>query len=486
MLFARVASDFPKLGEAGYPDSFMLYDADQFRQTGVIYSDPAVPPYPPAIYGPLFYMLLSIPGRIIQTGNPFLGPRVVILLAFVACVAATASITRALIPVRSARVWGMLFASSIGTMPDWVLQLRSDFPAAAFSLLSIRLLLGSGRWGATLAGAAAGISFQFKITFVAALAAGGLWLLAQRRWRDFVRFAAAAALFGLGPFLYLQLREPQTIGRVLSMNLAIREYRGLAFFAEQSIEEPVWLLAVAALPLVIGKLRPRWSLLLLFATMSFAVALVAGSHAGANRNYFFEGLFAVTPLAVLGAMRIVDGRRRWGTTGGLLAAGLLTAYRTLPDFVHARSVFINEVNAATWLAERRPIEMLRLALPGHRVLSTVPRVSILTDEPVIVEPFFMAYSQLLGKFDTAPLRERIRKHEFEAVVTSVGQGHYRGVPSAPPDVMSEISNSYLPFCTAGQKFVVHLPRGQPETSALGARLRELGCTPRDTTRLPGW
>ena len=54
-------------------------------------------------------------------------------------------------------------------------------------LLSVRLLLGSGRWAGLLAGAA----FQFKITFVAALAAGGLWLLVLRRLRDLALFTAA-------------------------------------------------------------------------------------------------------------------------------------------------------------------------------------------------------------------------------------------------------------------------------------------------------
>jgi hypothetical protein len=482
VLVLRVTADLPKLDETGYPDSYMLYDAEQFRRTGVIYRDIATPPYPPAQYSPLLYVLLSIPGRVIETANPFLGPRLVILLAFVACVAAVASIARAVIPARSAGAWGMLLASSIGTMPGWVVQLRGDFPAAAFSLLSIRLLLGSGQWAAPLSGAAAGLAFQFKITFVAALAAGSVWLLALGRHRDFVRFAAAGVIFALGPYLYFQLREPQTIGWVLSHNLSIRDYRGLVKLALPSAREPVFLLAIAALPLVIGRGRPRWLLLVLFAIVSFAVALVAGTHPGSAANYFFEGLFAVTPLAALGALRLVDVRWRW-VTSALLAAELLAVYEVAPNFVIAHRE-LDKLSSASRLAERRPIEMLGVALPGHRVLSLVPRVALLTDNPIIIEPWFMAYLQSQGRFDTAPIRERIRRQEFEAVVTFASAGQYRGVPFAPPDVMSEIAHSYLPFCVPGPDFVVHLPRGQVASSVLGARLRELGCAPRDTSAIP--
>jgi len=486
LLLIRVAADFPRLGEAGYPDSYILYDTEHFRRTGVIHRDPATPPYPPAQYSPLVYVLLSVPGRILETANPFLGPRVVILLAFAACVVATASIARALIPVRGAGAWGLLLASTIGTMPQWVLQLRGDFPGAAFGLLSVRLLLANGRWAALLAGVAAGLAFQFKITFLAALVAGGLWLLALRRWRDLVQFAVAGLLFALGPYLYFQLREPQTLARILSLNSIVRDYRGMVLLALLSAREPVCLLALAALPLVRWRGRSRWWLLFLFAAVSLAVALVTVVQAGGNSNYFFEGLFALTPLAVLGALRLAGGRWCRGPVG-LLGAALLVWFFVVPRLESAR--WLLATSPGHRLAERRPIEMLRLALPGHRVLSTVPRVSILTDEPVITDPFAMAYMQRLGKFDTGPLLRRVRRQDFEAVVTLAASGDYRGVPTVPPDLLAAIAEAYQPFCAPGPSFVVHLPRGAAASSAVGARLMELGCARGpaiDTTRaLPG-
>jgi hypothetical protein len=474
LLLVRVAADLPMLGEAGYGDSYILYDVEQYRRTGVIYRDLSAPPYPPAQYSPLLYVALAVPGRMIETANPFLGPRVVILLAFAACVLAAGSIARALVPARGARALGMLLASAIGTMPAWALQLRADFLGAAFGLLAVRLLLSDGRWAALLAGAAAGMAFQFKITFVAALAAGGLWLLASRRWRDLLNFTVAGALFAVGPYLYFQLREPQTMARVLSLGSIIRDYGGLARLALTSAREPVCLLALAALPVLVRRRGSGWRLVLLYATVSLGVALVTNAHAGGNANYFFEGLFALTPMATVGTLRLAGGGR---TTSGLLIALLLVSYHVAPNLVAARDMASDKLNPAGRAAERRPIEMLGAALPGHRVLSTVPRIAILTDEPVVIDPYYMTYMQQLGKYDTGPLLDRVRRQEFDAVVTTREPTTYRGVRTAPPDLWSAIAHAYQPFCAPSPILVVHLPRGGSHGATVGARLKELGCGP---------
>ena len=473
LLLVQVVADFPLLGEAGYGDSYILYDVEHFRRTGVIHRDLSVPPYPPAQYSPLVYVVLAVPGRVLETANPFLGPRVVILLAFAACVALAGSISRALIPGRGGRAWGVLLASAIGTMPEWVLQLRADFLGASFGLLSVRLLLANGRWAALSAGAAAGVAFQFKITFVAALAAGGLWLLLLRRWRDLAHFTAAGVVFGLGPYVYFQLREPLTITALMVSDSIVRDYGGLARLALRTAGQPVCLIALAALPLVLRREQSRWWLVLLFATASLGVALMTGVHAGANSNYFFEGLFALTPLAALAASRLSADRG----TSGLLVAGLLVSFAVVPNVTVARQLITRQLSAASRLAERRPIEMLRLALPGHRVLSTVPRIAILTDEPVLTEPYYMAYRQSAGKSDSGPLVARVRRHDFEAVVTQRKPRRYRGVPTVPPDLWSAIAEAYEPFCAPSPGLLVRLPRGGAHGVAVGARLKALGCIP---------
>jgi len=134
-----------RLSEAGNGDSYILYDVLQFQKTGVIYRDLSQPPYLPAQYSPLVYMLYSVPGRFVSSDNPFLGPRLIALAAFLGCIAIVISIVRTLIPARSAWLWGILLATSMEVMRTWVLQIRGDFPAMFFSLLSIRLLMARSR-----------------------------------------------------------------------------------------------------------------------------------------------------------------------------------------------------------------------------------------------------------------------------------------------------------------------------------------------------
>jgi len=473
----RIAVDFPKLGDVAYPDSFLLYDADHYRQSGTFYRDAAAPPYPSGIYSPAVYALLALPGRVVAAANPFQGPRLLMLLAFAGCVALTVNLARTLSRVRGTVVWSLLLAASISTMPPWVLQLRGDFPGALFGLLAMRLLLARGPAAMLMAGVAAGVSFQFKITFIAALSAGALWLLARRRFRDFAWFVTAGAACAAGPLLYVASREPMLWSRLFYAYPIVRNLPGVAHLLMEVMREPVFLLALVALPFLLRRGRSRWWLLALYAAISLATGAAANLQAGGNVNYFFEGLFGLTPIAAIGVLRLVGRRQRLQPAASLLAAGLLASAVALPGLASTALTARHGLSAAFRNAERRPVEMLRDALPGHRVLATVPGVAILTDEPIMIEPYVLAYWQRVGKFDTQPIREQIQRREFEAVVTDAALDYYRGVPRVPPDVWEAIAVAYRPYCAPGPRWVVHVPRDQAGSGALGARLAALGCAP---------
>src|SRR5215472_6210000 len=89
-----------RLDEAGYGDSYILYDVLHFQQTGTIYRDLSRPPYLPAQYSPLVYVLYSLPGRIAHSKNPFVGPRLIVITAFLMCVGIATTIVHTLIPSR--------------------------------------------------------------------------------------------------------------------------------------------------------------------------------------------------------------------------------------------------------------------------------------------------------------------------------------------------------------------------------------------------
>src|ERR1700730_2386368 len=169
------------------------------------------PPYLPAQYSPLVYMLYSFPDRIGAFPTPFVGPRLIAIAAFLLCVAVVISIVRTLVPARYAWLWGLLLATSIISMQDWCLRLRGDFLGIFFSLLALRLLLARHHYATLFAGLSAGFAIQFKITFLTALAAGFLWLLFRKRWRELAVFTAAGTLMLAGQYVLFSARAPRLL-----------------------------------------------------------------------------------------------------------------------------------------------------------------------------------------------------------------------------------------------------------------------------------
>src|ERR1700680_432510 len=236
---AKLPSRLYRLNEVNWGDSYILYDIMHFQKTGRLYRDLSQPPYLPAIYSPLVYLMYALPSHL-SGDNPFFGPRLFALAEFALCIWMVCSIVQALIPVRGAWIWGMLLAASIHCMGLWLGQLRADFAGIFFGLATVRLLLAHPRW-VVLAGICAGLALQFKITYVAPALAGGLWLLMQRQWKPLMRFAAAAALLSAGPYVVFWLREPGMIPQMFGLNPAIWDPVGCLKLILRALIDPAFL-----------------------------------------------------------------------------------------------------------------------------------------------------------------------------------------------------------------------------------------------------
>ncbi len=462
------------LTDIGYGDSYILYDVLHFEKSGVIYRDLSLPPYLPAQYSPLVYRLYSFPDRISTFPNLFFGSRLMALTAFLICLAIVISITQALIPERSAWMWALLLAASIGAMRDWVLQLRGDFPAIVFDLFAIRLLLARSRWAVLLAGLCAGFATQFKFTYVAALIAGSLWLLARRRWKDLGRFAAAGLLSSLGIYLFFWTREHRMLQQMMALSPGIAEFDGLFKMLYHLAKEPVFLLAVLAISPVALQAGPRWGLLMLFGLVSFSIAALTDIQAGGNVNYFFEALFAIVPASVLGVHRLLALAKQH-VGAGLFVTALLFLLALFPA---ATDLYYGEGSRTSEMVTAKNLEFRKFegALHGQHIFSTVPRVALLDAEPALMEPYLLSYSQRLGKFDPAPILRRVGDREFDIVVTSSKPQSWRGIPHIEPDLRRAIMASYMPHCIYSE-YLLHLPNDRQENSALKRALTEIGCIP---------
>jgi len=474
--FGEQVAKFPLLGDAGYPDSYILYDIQHFQRTGVIYRDLSQPPSQPSLYSPMLYVLLALPGSLLPIENPFVGPRMIVFAAYLLCVVLTASIAHAIIPLRSTWLWGILLGSSITCMIFWILQLRSDFLGILFELLAIRLLMRRSRWAALIAGVCAGVALQFKITMIAALAAGILWLFLKRNWRLLLLFLlGGVATFG-GLYFSFSLREPRMIAQMTTLRTTIPEYRDLIHHIARILREPVSLLAVAALP-VIGRypLRPwrRWKLLLLFSAISFCIAAATDMQAGGNVNYFYEFLFSATPLAVLSVFHLkADTRTK---VGNILLAGLIGFYVVLPIVQDWRDLSERLSPSYIRIANQR-MSLLREAFQGRHIFTTEPYVALFDPQPAMIEPFLFSYLQRTGKIDPTPVMSSLQQEEFEAVVTPSGVRSYRGIEHISPRLRHAIVTAYTPHCKF-DGLLVHLPRDTAHSGGLSTKLQEIGCQP---------
>jgi hypothetical protein len=472
----EVLSGLFSLNDIGYGDSYILYDVLHFQKSGVIYRDLSLPPYLPAQYSPLVYILYSIPGRIVSVANPFFGPRLMALVAFLLCVLMVVAIARALIKVRSPWLWAFVLAGSIGTMRPWVLQLRGDFPAILFDLLAIRLLFGKSKRAVLLAGLCAGFATQFKITYVAALVAGSLWLLVRRQWKDFGGFAAAGILSSLGIYLLFWAREPSMLQQMMALSPGIADFRGLLGLIQESASQPVVLLAALAISPAALRAGSRWGLLIVFTLTSLTLGTLADIQAGGNVNYFFEGLFATVPAAVLGLRRLtVWAGQRVGA--GVFVTVLFTCYFLVPTARNLlSSITVSSPGPAGVRSENQAFRRLEDALRGRHIFSTIPRAALLDADPALVEPYLLSYMQRLGKFDPAPILRRIRAGEFDVVITSSKPASWRGISHIAPELRQAIAASYRAHCVYS-RYLFHFAEHRHDNGALERALTGIGCIP---------
>lgn len=450
----------------GYGDSYIFYTVENFRQTGILYPPVGPDHLTPVLYSPLLYLMHFAAWLAVPAANPYLGPRLLELFWFLACVFMAGALTRRLIPARSSFTLGILLAASYSMMIPWVLQLRADFPGITCSLLTLWFLTSRGRRSIIFAGICAGLALQFKITFVAAAVAGCAWLIFYRRWRALAEFAVATGVFSVGLYAAFWWREPEMLRQMLTLKKVPPHLPGLVVFFRQLVAEPGVLLALAGLLPMFGFLlarqRPRLQLMLIFVMISASAATLASLQPGASLNYFYEAIFAATPFAVLALLRL---EARASLTASLLVALVLLTTSVLPRASHTR---VSKV-----AGRNQNYEDLRHALSGVRLVSSVPDVTFLTPDPVITEPYLLTDLSMAHGVDLSPLTDKISQQYFDLAVTHPANYSWRGIPQLEPGLRSAITASYVPYCLRGDD-LFHLPKDRPPL-ALEEKLRSIGC-----------
>jgi hypothetical protein len=468
-----VIGQLPLFTESGYGDSYIAYDVGQYQRTGVIYRPPSKPPYNPSNYSPLIYMLLSVPQRFFSFANPFLGPRLLVITFFCLSVLVSASLARRLVRHRAAVGLTCMLVVSTQSFGEWICQMRGDFMACTFSLLAIRLLLSKTRFSVIAAGVAAGVAFLFKLTFIAAILAGLMWLCWLRRFWPAVQFGAAAAVVGLGGYELLQYNQPYMLANILTMRTPLIDNKGAAGLTLLAVSEPVFLLGISTM-LFRRNLRPGWRLVLLFAALSFLISVITVRQAGGHVNYFFESFLTLAPAASIGMLELRRARHIEGSPS-LLLAGIVILMIVVPNLRSTLSV-ARTLNPGNIREENAKVAALETTLKDMHILSVVPRISLMSREPpLITEPFLLRYLELQHRFDFHPLCTRIEAAEFDLVVTFYGRSNFRGVELLSPALKTAITTAYTPFCQLEDN-LIHVPKGKPISQKVQT-LVNIGCLP---------
>ena len=310
----------------------------------------------------------------------------------------------------------------------------------------------------------------FKLTFVSAAITGVLWLVWRRRYRHAAEFTVGAALIAAGSYLVFVPFEPHLIENVTVIRPSVRDYRGWLRIWLNVAREPVFLLALSAVPLFLRRLGPKRGLLLLYAAVSLLVGSATMFHPGANFNYLFETLLVAVPLASVVPLRLYRLAGRAPVLETLIAALILV--------VQVPTTLDSVKKSLTWDVRARNAEwhVLQEILQDKRVFTAAPPLGLLAPSPPITEPSIVYLLERQGRYDTGPLASRLRAREFDLVVTFLDNKVYRGIRFLSPAFRDAIRSAYTPHCALADK-LFHLPKDERDAARLKDGLQRVGCTP---------
>jgi hypothetical protein len=286
----------------------------------------------------------------------------------------------------------------------------------------------------------------------------------------------------MGLYFVYWIREPRMFSQMFALSPGIPDVKGNVKLIYQVLREPIMLLALVGIPKLTLRSAGRWMLLLIFSALSFLVAAVTDVQAGGNINYYFEGLFAVIPMAALGVVRLEALACRYPALGAFVV-GLFCLHFLMPKVV---DVHRNPINMGAVEFRNAQFRSLQQAIQGHHIFSAVPRLALLEPNPPLTEPYLLTYLLRLGRPDTTQLPAKIRTMEYEGIITYAESQQWRGVVVINPDLHKAIAESYKPNCTISG-MLLHVPRSSDTAaSPLVQDLSRVGCMPLSDAQAQNW
>ena len=471
--------------DTSHPESAIVQTAQLAARSGRLYPSLDAPPYTPAPYGPLFYLVLAGAGRVCKgdASEIRLLLRSVVFGCYLLVGLVGYLLARNAGASQSASVLG---AAAIWAAPQvlfWNVTVRPDFPGLLLSLSGVWIISrrASPAFGAVISsGVCCAGAVLFKQSFVAAPLAIALVFVLRQSYRNLAVFVASGLLTGLAIIGYLTLRgEPVIKEALLIGHSPLAVYSGIMLLyltLSVGLAVPIAAGGVAGF---LSALRStsRWQihLLMCYSLLALLVAILTLLQVGSNTNYLFE----VWSIAcILCTFVVPQAEALWATMGLPIRIG--AAFGML----HLATLTLREI--------RHPadevIEHNFDRLQNLHILSTDPSLTVRGKDPELLDAFLTTILEQRHVWKPSGILDEISREEFDIVfIDQINRKpwEYRGQQYLSLTVLQSLASSYKPLCYTSRMLVM-LPKNRPARFSLSDAsytLREV-CEPTSEISAP--
>jgi hypothetical protein len=453
LIWIKSLSTLTTDADTSYPESALVQTARLASQSGRLYPAIDAPPYTPAPYGPLFYLLLAGAGRVCK-GDAFeirLLLRSIVFASYVVVglvgylLARNAGASRNAAALGTAAIWA---APQLWMF--WNVTVRPDFPGLLLCLAGIWVISrrASPAFGAViLSGVCCAGGVLIKQSFVAAPLAIALLFILRRSFRNFAVFAASGLLVGLSVIGYLTLRGEPVIREILVISHSpLSVHSGASvLYSTLSVGLAVLVVAggVAGFLSALG-LTNHWQLHLL--ACYFAAALLVASltllNVGRNAYYLFE-FWSIA--SVLSISVVPQAEALWGAVSQPIRIGAAVGLFLLAS----RSI----------LEIRHPVQLVTEYNFGRlhdlHILSEDPSLTVRSKDPELLDPFLTTILERQHLWTASGILDEISHEQFDVVFTNRKENQRLSLA-----VLQSLANYYQPLCRTSTMLVMR-PKNRP-------------------------
>jgi hypothetical protein len=447
-----------------HPEGATVAAVLRVRDGQPLYQDFRQPPYLVTPYPPLQPMVVGLTARLLglSTLETAAVGRGLTLVASLMAVLLIWAIARAHGAGGLAALAGASLLLPLSFLDEWGYAVRPDLPALALSLAAL-LLLARQPDRPWLAATVAVAAFFTKQTAIAVPVAATLWLALDGRWRAAFAFVATWLTLAVAGIALLEA----TTGAHYLLNTALAHFytpkNGLDLAGRDMLPLFVegWLpVALAILALAVLVVRRRPSLPALYIVVATVAALVTLRTVGSDVNYLIEpaaaaGILAglaiggLSPREVSEATSLRLPLSQMPGSGGLRSATAIALVIATALWGYERWGYWH-VDGGLQPAGRLPIQEIAAA---DSVLSEEPLAVLLAGRPLFVsDTFHIAMLISTGFFDPLDLERRIKRSEFDLIVTRADVSaprYWKRQLILPEPVRLAIKDVYVPAGRVG-------------------------------------